>query len=147
MKRKSMHPQDDRLPSHLADHGCQGFGQPRLDLSLGDTLGIRAQIEEGERIAGSDALGDESHGVLVGQLGDAGGGGDQEVVPALEAHPQRGLQLRGEDEGLALLAVLAIAFRCAWEILLGDLNGYILSHARHGILWRRCARRSRSCWT
>ena len=107
MNLKSITPSAAGVPGDRAERGQHGFGEPGLRLSLGEALGVGAQVEELQRIAGPQLVGDEADAACVGQQGHAGVGRHGVVVPAVGADAEVLLQfavLRGRWRALLAAA-------------------------------------------
>ena len=84
-----VHHREHRRPP--ADHrraDDAGVAEPGRQLGIGQPLGVRLQVDEGQRIGGAQVGADLDEGARVGQLLDALAGPDREVVAALAADAQ-----------------------------------------------------------
>ena len=79
---------DDELAEVAVDRGAadhRRVAEPRVQLGLDEPLGVRAQVEEAERVVGAQVLGLLDEAVRVGELRDPRAGADREVVAAVRA--------------------------------------------------------------
>ena len=122
-EREVHHGELERMPVDRGLPDDHRFAQPGVELRFGETLRVRPQVEELERVVGADVgrLLDER--ALVGVPRDPPAGRHREVMPAVAADPECGLELVVAEVRAALGArVRVLRVRRGRSVLVLDLD-------------------------